>query len=44
MEQRIAELRGRYADDDEARGVLDELAQEPEMHRAIRAITHRSFS
>ena len=33
MEERIAKLRGKYADDDEARGVLDELAQEPEMHR-----------
>ena len=33
MEQRIAELRGRYAGDAEALGVLDQLAQEPEMHR-----------
>jgi SAM-dependent methyltransferase len=33
MEQRIAELRGTYAGDDEARGILDQLAQEPEMHR-----------
>jgi SAM-dependent methyltransferase len=33
METRIAELRGRYADDTEALAVLDQLAEEPEMHR-----------
>lgn len=33
MEARIAELRGKYAHDVEALGVLDELAEEPEMHR-----------
>jgi hypothetical protein len=33
MERRIEELRGRYADDDEALAVLDQIAQEPEMHR-----------
>lgn len=33
MERRIEELRSKYAGDAEARGVLDQLAQEPEMHR-----------
>ncbi len=33
MEARIAELRGRYAGDVEALGILDQLAEEPEMHR-----------
>ena len=33
MQQRIEELRGKYAADFEARAVLDQLAQEPEMHR-----------
>jgi SAM-dependent methyltransferase len=33
METRIAELRGRYADDIEASDILDRLAEEPEMHR-----------
>jgi SAM-dependent methyltransferase len=33
MEIRIEELRGRYADDDEALAVLDRLAREPAMHR-----------
>ncbi len=33
MEIRIEELRGKYGDDDEALAVLDQLAQEPEMHR-----------
>ena len=33
METRIAELRCRYADDAEALAVLDQLAEEPEMHR-----------
>ena len=33
MERRIEELRGRYAGDAEALAVLDQLAQEPEMHR-----------
>ena len=33
MLSRIAELRGRYAGDDEALVVLDQLAAEPEMHR-----------
>ena len=33
MRRRIKELRGSYADDDEALAVLDQLAQEPEMHQ-----------
>lgn len=33
MEVRIEQLRGKYEDDDEALAVLDQLAQEPEMHR-----------
>lgn len=33
MEERIADLRGKYATDVEALGVLDELAEEPQMHR-----------
>jgi SAM-dependent methyltransferase len=33
MEARIAELRGKYANDDEASAILDRLAEEPEMHR-----------
>lgn len=33
MERRIEELRSKYARDPEALGVLDQLAQEPEMHR-----------
>jgi SAM-dependent methyltransferase len=33
MERRIKELRGIYAGDAEALAVLDQLAQEPEMHR-----------
>lgn len=33
METRIEDLRGKYGDDDEALAVLDQLAQEPEMHR-----------
>ena len=33
MRHRIEELRGSYADDDEALAVLDQLAQEPEMHQ-----------
>ena len=33
MQQRIDELSGRYADDDEARAILEQLAQEPETHR-----------
>ena len=33
MERRIEELRSEYADDPEALIVLDQLAQEPEMHR-----------
>jgi len=33
MERRIEELRGKYAGDAEALGVLDQLAQEPELHR-----------
>jgi SAM-dependent methyltransferase len=33
MKIRIEELRGKYADDDEALAVLDQLAQEPEMHQ-----------
>jgi SAM-dependent methyltransferase len=33
MERRVEALRGKYAGDAEALGVLDQLAQEPEMHR-----------
>lgn len=33
MEARIAELRGIYANDDEASAILDRLAEEPQMHR-----------
>ena len=33
MEIRIAELRGNYADDIEASAILDQLAEEPQMHR-----------
>ena len=33
MEARIAELRGKYAGDGEASAILDQLAEEPEMHR-----------
>ena len=33
METRIAELRGKYANDVEASDILDQLAEEPEMHR-----------
>lgn len=33
MERRIEELRGQHAGDAEALGILDQLAQEPEMHR-----------
>ena len=33
MEMRIEDLRHTYAEDDEALAVLDQLAQEPEMHR-----------
>jgi len=33
MQERIEELRGRYAADGEALAVLEQLAQEPEMHR-----------
>ena len=33
MEARIAELRGKYANDAEASAILDQLAREPEMHR-----------
>jgi SAM-dependent methyltransferase len=33
METRIAELRRKYAGDVEASAILDELAEEPEMHR-----------
>jgi SAM-dependent methyltransferase len=33
MERRIEQLRGKYAGDAEALGVLDQLAQEPGMHR-----------
>ncbi|MCC7147435.1 MAG: class I SAM-dependent methyltransferase [Phycisphaeraceae bacterium] len=33
METRIAELRGKYANDSEALAILDQLAQEPTMHR-----------
>lgn len=37
MEQRITELRGRYDKDAEALAILDQLAQEPEMHRRYSA-------
>uniref|UniRef100_UPI0025BC144F methyltransferase domain-containing protein n=1 Tax=Desulfonatronospira sp. TaxID=1962951 RepID=UPI0025BC144F len=33
MEERIAQLRGKYAGDDEASAILDQLAREPVMHR-----------
>ena len=33
MEARIAELRGKYAGDIEALGILEQLSEEPEMHR-----------
>jgi len=33
MEARIAELRGKYANDDEASAIMDRLAEKPEMHR-----------
>lgn len=33
MQHRIAELRGKYADDGEVLSILDQLAQEPSMHR-----------
>jgi len=33
MERRIADVRKKYSADAEALEVLDELAQEPEMHR-----------
>jgi SAM-dependent methyltransferase len=33
MQRRLAELRDRYTDDAEALALLDQLAQEPEMHR-----------
>lgn len=33
MEMRIAELRGKYANDVEASAILDQLAEEPRMHR-----------
>ncbi len=33
METRIAEVRGKYSDDVEATAILDQLAEEPRMHR-----------
>lgn len=33
MERRIEELRGKYSDDDEALAALDQIAQEPDLHR-----------
>jgi len=33
MKARIAALRGKYAGDTEALAVLDQIAEEPEMHR-----------
>lgn len=33
MQRHIGKLRGQYADDSEALSILDQLAQEPEMHR-----------
>jgi SAM-dependent methyltransferase len=33
MEQRIKELRGKYAKDAEASAILDQIAREPELHR-----------
>lgn len=37
MRHRIEELRGHYASDDEALAILDQLAQEPEMHQRYSA-------
>jgi len=37
MEARIAELRGRYFNDTEALAILNQLAEEPEMHRRYSA-------
>lgn len=34
MEARIRELRAHYGGDAEAVGILDQLAREPELHRA----------
>ncbi len=33
MERRIAELRRVYSSDDEVSAILDQIAEEPEMHR-----------
>ena len=33
METRIAELRGKYTKDNEATAILDQIAEEPQMHR-----------
>jgi len=33
MQRRIEELRGQYAGDDEAHAILDQIAQEPDLHR-----------
>ena len=35
MEARIAELRGKYTGDEEAAAILDQLAEEPAMHRRL---------
>jgi hypothetical protein len=50
MENRIAELRGKYAGDVDASAILDQLAEEPEMHRRHSDfyayeffVAHRSF-
>ncbi len=43
MEKRIAELRGTYAGDPEASGILDQLAAEPELHRRYSAFYAYEF-
>jgi SAM-dependent methyltransferase len=43
MEKRIAELRGTYAGDPEASGILDHLAGEPELHRRYSAFYAYEF-
>jgi len=43
METRIAELRGKYADDREASAILDRLAEEPEVHRRYSAFYAYEF-
>jgi len=43
MEKRIAELRGTYAGDPESCGILDQLAEEPELHRRYSAFYAYEF-